>query len=183
MECKRATLNWGVYGNCLECNEPLYHNGKFCDHSCSAKMYNRNRLNVRIAEGKIPNCLVCNTAIVEYSKRGNGKYCSRACNIQAKKLAKDLQIEQGLVKTPARIKQYIYETRGRHCAICLITEWCGQPVPMILDHISGNSDDNSLENLRVVCPNCDAQLPTFKSKNKGNGRARRRERYQQGKSY
>lgn len=37
---------------------------------------------------------------------------------------------------------------------------------MILDHISGNREDNTLENLRWVCPNCNIQLDTFGSKNR-----------------
>ena len=38
---------------------------------------------------------------------------------------------------------------------------------MILDHANGNSNDNRAENLRYLCPNCDAQLPTRGGRNKG----------------
>ena len=41
----------------------------------------------------------------------------------------------------------------------------------------GNSSNNMRDNLRLVCPNCDSQLDTYKSKNKGNGRINRRKRY------
>jgi hypothetical protein len=53
----------------------------------------------------------------------------------------------------------------------------------ILDHIDGNSSNNDITNLRLVCSNCDSQLPTYKSKNKGNGRHYRRERYKNNQSY
>ena len=52
-----------------------------------------------------------------------------------------------------------------------------------LEHKNGNSNDNSLENVCLVCPNCHSQTPTYKGRNKGNGRYMRRERYRDGKSY
>ena len=39
-----------------------------------------------------------------------------------------------------------------------------------MDHIDGNSENNRLDNLRLICSNCDMQLPTYKAKNKGKGR-------------
>jgi hypothetical protein len=54
------------------------------------------------------------------------------------------------------------------CACCGIgPEWQKKPMPLILDHINGINNDNRLDNLRFVCSNCDTQLPTYKSKNKG----------------
>jgi len=56
-------------------------------------------------------------------------------------------------------------------------------MPLVLDHVDGNSENNKLENFRLVCGNCDMQLPTYKNKNKGNGRHYRMKRYKEGKSY
>jgi hypothetical protein len=53
------------------------------------------------------------------------------------------------------------------CYVCGITEWCGLPAPLQLDHTNGNCLDNSLENLRVLCPNCHAQTDTYAGKNIG----------------
>lgn len=36
-------------------------------------------------------------------------------------------------------------------------QWNGKKLPLILDHLSGNSCDNRAENLRLLCPNCDSQ--------------------------
>jgi hypothetical protein len=36
-------------------------------------------------------------------------------------------------------------------------QWIGQPLPLILDHRSGNARDNRPDNLRLLCPNCDSQ--------------------------
>jgi hypothetical protein len=45
--------------------------------------------------------------------------------------------------------------------------WRGQRLVLILDHCNGDRSDNRLENLRLLCPNCNSQQPTFAGKNKG----------------
>ncbi len=43
----------------------------------------------------------------------------------------------------------------------------GRPIPLELDHINGRRDDNRLDNLRILCPNCHAQTETYRGKNIG----------------
>jgi len=51
--------------------------------------------------------------------------------------------------------------KDRHCELCGQGEaWRGMLLSLILDHINGVPDDNRLENLRIVCPNCAATLET-----------------------
>lgn len=66
-------------------------------------------------------------------------------------------------------KRYLIHTQGNICSICKTETWNNKPVPLVCDHINGDSSDNKIENFRIICCNCDAQLPTYKSKNK-NGR-------------
>ena len=51
------------------------------------------------------------------------------------------------------------------CAECGITDWRGLPLAIQIDHINGIKDDWSLENLRMLCPNCHSQTDTFSGKN------------------
>lgn len=53
------------------------------------------------------------------------------------------------------------------CSICgLEPFWNGKPLVLTLDHIDGDTNNNTIENLRWICPNCDRQLPTYAGRNK-----------------
>lgn len=60
------------------------------------------------------------------------------------------------------IKENLLEYK---CAICGISKWNRKTLSLELDHINGINDDNRLENLRFLCPNCHSQTITYGSRN------------------
>jgi 5-methylcytosine-specific restriction endonuclease McrA len=91
----------------------------------------------------------------------------KAALARNKKFKKDRQIR--LHNLPwEELKKSEYRERidiEQHskCAICKIDkEWNNKPLKFELDHINGNRQDESRENLRLLCPNCHSQTETYK---------------------
>lgn len=53
------------------------------------------------------------------------------------------------------------------CQKCKILYWEGEKLSLHLDHIDGCNTNNTIENLRLPCPNCHSLTPTYCGKNKG----------------
>jgi 5-methylcytosine-specific restriction endonuclease McrA len=68
----------------------------------------------------------------------------------------------------ANVKELVYRLglKENKCEICGITEWQGKPIICELHHINGDSTDNRIENLQILCPNCHSQTDNFRSRNR-----------------
>ena len=110
-----------------------------------------------------------------------GVYCGNKCQHEFQKKQRISDWLSG-GKLPGRgaLIEYLSESLGGYkCSLCGISNWNNLPISLEIDHINGNPHDDSHKNLRLICPNCHSQTPTFKGKNKGNGRIHLRERRQQ----
>lgn len=152
-------------------SDQIYHS-----RSCARRLGKPSR---RKAQKSCEVCGVDRTGKV-------GRFCSNTCKSV---LDRNIKFDSIRVKDDASgfnsqlVKKFLLHEHGNCCSICGIKTWCDKPAPMVMDHIDGNSENWLLSNLRLVCGNCDMQLPTYKSKNMGNGRHLRRKRYAEGKSY
>lgn len=54
--------------------------------------------------------------------------------------------------------------REHRCATCSGIEWLGGPIPLEIDHIDGDRENNTLANIRLLCPNCHALTPTYRGR-------------------
>ncbi len=64
------------------------------------------------------------------------------------------------------------------CLECGIAEWLGKKLVLQIDHINGIKDDWRIENLRMLCPNCHSQTPTYGGRNLKLGRLRKLARFE-----
>lgn len=55
--------------------------------------------------------------------------------------------------------------KEHRCECCGNSEWLGRKIVLELHHIDGNRENNSLDNLMMLCPNCHSMTDNFKSKN------------------
>lgn len=158
--------------NCLQCKKGFIvypsSSQQFCNRSC-ATSYNNTR-----KEKKPKTACKCCGQLVE---KRNNKFCSAKCmgeytnkistekNIKLLKEGKLPDTNRGGIK-----KTLIALGVPERCNVCGVSEWQGQKLPLILDHIDGKATNNKMENLQLLCSNCDSISPTYKAKNKGNGR-------------
>ncbi len=121
------------------------------------------------------DCLACG----KEPERPGYKYCSNLCQ-------QEFQYRRNLVEWKAGkksglqsigivtqwLKRYLREKFNDQCVLCGWSQV--HPItgkaPLVADHIDGNWKNNTEENLRLLCPNCDAMTPTFSALNKGRGR-------------
>jgi hypothetical protein len=164
----KVCLNCGKEFNVTKLNEKV-----FCSQSCSATFNNKLR-------GKKSTCLNCNEEIVSWRI-----FCSKTCSNNHKQTVLFSRIENGETGfSEKQLKRFLIHKYGEKCMEC---DWAKihpltKKIPIQLEHIDGNSENNLLDNLKLLCPNCHSLTLTFGALNKGNGRGNRRKRRQERKN-
>ena len=153
---------------CPKCNVIHEKSGKFCSRSCA-------------------NSRTFTAETNDKKRNSNLKFYSNFTSEERKELqaqkdtkfdayARQLRVQQKNLETSwsrpyeemhqGSLRKRLLHERNHTCEQCGIgNEYNGKPLSLELDHVDGNSDNNKIENLRILCPNCHSQTPTHRAKN------------------
>ena len=130
-------------------------------------------------------CLNCCETISD-KKGTKRKFCNNKCQqeyqykISLEKYLNDQESCKAIHSSCGAVRKYILDLFNHKCSVCGWAEVnpFTKKVPLEIEHIDGNSSNNKIENLTVLCPNCHSLTKTYKGANRGNGREHRRRRYE-----
>ncbi len=124
-------------------------------------------------------CLACG----KETARAMYKYCSNQCQIDYQytsyihywKMGYISGLQLGTGTVSGHIKRYLRQKYHNQCCLCGWKEVnpFTNVVPLVADHIDGNWENNTENNLRLICPNCDSLTATYAGLNRGKGRKSR----------
>lgn len=134
----------------------------YCSKTCA------RRITSNIQNRICPNC---NKKIPYTRKTRHKKWCSHECQlIYTFRYNREHNIPIGHIA----VRTYLLLTREYKCSNCKLSKWQDESIPLEAHHKDGNHNNNSEENLELICPNCHSLTDNYKSKNRGNGRPHRR---------
>ena len=165
------TLRKSIYDNRRKRND----SGRmFCSMKCVYECFGKER------SIKRQKCDICGNDIKNLKSKS--KTCSLDCAMQYRYITYISDWKQGIVIpmlngcVSSYIRRYLLEECDNKCSQC---GWAEKnphtnKIPLEVDHIDGNAENNLENNLRVLCPNCHSLTSTYKALNTGNGRKGRR---------
>lgn len=147
---------------------------KFCKKQAKFKLLNGN-LCCNKSANQCPSVRQRNSDGLKEAYKIGRKICiftdehRTKSNINQIESAKNTSFGDDILRLSEQARKYIIEERGKQCEVCQISEWNGKPIVFEIDHIDGNRHNNCKQNLKILCPNCHSQTPTWRGRNSNNG--------------
>jgi len=155
---------------CDGSNDGSYGSGRFCSKRCACAFATRNKreqINIAVSD-KLKGRKVGGQGFKTGYDPNRGITGPSAEVVKAK-ISESVQayFREKIASTPfdelsrREKKKTVLAEQGGVCLRCGLSEWLGEPLTLELDHADGNHSNNARPNLRVLCPNCHSQTPTY----------------------
>jgi len=147
---------------CIKCgkeHDGSFGSGKYCCKACA---------NSRVRTDEVKNKISIGVKSNGYWRNENWKDKIRESNRSSEKIAKSkdtwkLKRDWDTAHVQS-IKKWVKEQKNNTCEGCGLNQWNDKPLVMEVDHIDGDVNNNNINNLRVLCPNCHSQTPTWRKR-------------------
>lgn len=181
----RKSISRKYKRKCINCDNDAIRHKRYCPDCYNEKNKERIQKQNKKAElyyqklsqynGEAGKCLFCGQ-----ETKSMRLFCSERCakthltqTIRSEwenRVKKDgFYYDREYTGSSSIVRKYIIRQHGNNCMVCGQSgeNWQGKPITLIVDHIDGDAHNWAIENIQLVCPNCDSQLPTFKGRNVG----------------
>lgn len=157
--------------HCKVCGKETKNKKQFCSIECRKKTYKKETIEI-----------ICKECGKKFNGLTGRKFCCLECankffkKERIENFLKGKYINDGNIKLPKILREYLYEKNNYKCEICGYEGYNIKTNKTILQihHKDGNSKNNTYENLQVICPNCHAKTENYMALNKGkSGRDKR----------
>jgi hypothetical protein len=169
-----------------ECSNNIKHSNKFCCPTCAGKVNSpgrkqsietRRKISISLGGSGIDlpsmkSCLNCGKPV-------SRMFCNNTCKSEftLNNLIKDwlegkISGGCGSFGHASYVKKYLLKKYNNKCSKCGWGEInpFSKTIPLELEHIDGNPENNDPSNVDLLCPNCHSLTKTYKGANKGKGK-------------
>lgn len=167
-------------GRCFVCSESISSSLKYCSNHKNSNYYSKYIVTKECSYSE------CGTLFDTF--KVHRRYCSDTCSRKSYRQGggKELILESHKIeswfsgkwnggsstKLSKVVRRYVLERFNFSCTVCGFNEKhpSDGSVVVEIDHIDGDGSNHRPENLTVLCPNHHALTPTYRGRNRGNGR-------------
>lgn len=169
---------------CVKCGKPTIVKKRtslrkvVCD-GCNPRSSKKSVKRVKKLRKIYTHCCGCGKQLKPFIKNKTRKFCDNYCkseyyyNEYIKRWKMGIEDgKSGVSGTSKRIRRYLFTKYKSRCALCGWGEInkFSKKIPLHIEHIDGNSENNCEENLLLLCPNCHSLTSTYGNLNRGRGR-------------
>ena len=106
-------------------------------------------------------CKICNKEFRYSPSQQKGECCSPKCRGHLRNIK---LMESGEASKEAAVR-FLKNNVEYECSECKIRDWNGKEIVLQIEHNDGNPKNNTVDNIRWLCPNCHTQTATWGFKN------------------